>query len=195
MIAVRSIFAVAALAALAGCASSAPLEVGLGQPERAAAPSASERLVAALLDADRAGRSEDQARLLAAIGTIDALGGRPETDADRQQLTRWRAGLSGDGIPLRGRMLGPGYRSGRLAPGQASTLEQIFVGGQSATIAIMSGGEQSLQIWVIDADEKRVCSHTARRATCRWLPLFTQRHRIELRNPGRTEAEYYLAFE
>ena len=100
-----------------------------------------------------------------------------------------------DSPPLRGRILGPAYRSGRLQAGATMTLEQTFLAGQTATIALATRGNRSIAIRVMDARDKSVCSEVTEKGRCRWLPLFTQRHRIELTNPGRQEVAYVLALE
>lgn len=196
MIAHRHILMFAACASLGACASAPPeARVAGGDLATPSTQTRSERLLVALNSADSAERTGDEAELLAAVEAIEALGARPGTDADLADLERWRAAVEEQRIPMRGRTLGPAYRSGRLAPGEVMTMEQTFLGGESARVAISSRGEQALGMRVFDGSSKSVCSQVASSASCRWLPLFTQRHRIELENPGRAPVEYYLAFE
>jgi len=196
MTATRQVLMFAFCASLGACAS-VPAEAPVARVDSATpfTQTRAERLLVALRAADSAEQSGDQIELLAAVDAIEALGARPGTDADIADLERWRVAVEDQRIPMRGRTLGPAYRSGRLAPGQVMTIEQTFLGGESARVAISSRGEQALGMRVFDGSSKSVCSQVASSASCRWLPLFTQRHRIELENPGRAPVEYYLAFE
>lgn len=196
MTADRHVVLIAACAGLMACVGVQPA----GPVERVASPGDSspttgERLLIALQAADNAERMGDETGLLAAVEAIDALGARPGTETDLADLERWRAAVEQQRIPMRGRTLGPAYRSGRLAPGQVMTMEQTFLGGEAARVALSSRSQQALGMRVFDGSSKSVCKQVASSASCRWLPLFTQRHRIELENSGRTPVEYYLAFE
>lgn len=166
-----------------------------GDTKVTAAPESSERLVTALWRAADAEKKGDKEGLLLALITIDALGAQPMGEDDEAALTRWRQQISEEQLPMRGRMLGPGFKSGNLAPGTSVSLEQIFVGGEAAQIALSSQENQSVHVRVTDFNDKEVCAKSATEVSCRWLPLFTQRHRIELVNPGRTDVGYYLAIE
>ena len=195
MIAHRHILLVAACASLGACVSGPSEALTHGDSARPFSQTRGERLLIALHAAESAERAGAEADLLAALEAIEALGARPGTDADLADLERWRAAVAEKRIPMRGRTLGPAYRSGRLAPGQVMAMEQTFLGGEAARGAISSRGEQALGMRVFDGSSKSVCSQVASSASCRWLPLFTQRHRIELENPGRAPVEYHLAFE
>lgn len=183
---------------LAGCVSAPGGDIavsGEAESRTVGSPDAPERLVSALVAAAQAEDSADRAGLLAALDTIDGLNGRPATEGDRADLDRWRSRQDPATAPMRGRILGPGYRSGRIAPGARVAIEQTFLGGQSASIALSTRERKSLEFRVSDARDKTVCSKVSINATCRWLPVFTQHHRIELVNPGASEVVYYIAFE
>lgn len=196
MIVNRHVLVLATCLGLGACASVLP-DTPAARVDNAtqSAQTRAERLLFALHAADSAERSGDAAELLDAIETIEALGARPGSDVDLADLIRWRAAVEKQRIPMRGRTLGPAYRSGRLAPGQVTTMEQTFLGGKTARVAISSRGDQALGMRVFDGSSKNVCSQIAPNASCRWLPIFTQRHRIELENPGSALVEYYLVLE
>lgn len=182
--------AVAALA-LAGCASpgAAPASA-IG----AAAPPA-EQLADALLQADRAEQRGDAAALGTAALLLDRIGPEALTDDDAQTLSRWRASLPPGIPPLRGRALGPGYRSAVLMPGAATELSQTFLGGRRAQIVVRVAQGSALKLMVRDQSERTVCEAESDPVNCRWLPLYTQRHRIEIVNTGRKMARFYIVFD
>ncbi len=188
---------VAVLAALllAGCntATSQPLSA----PPLALAPAADPATDAAslLAAAEAAPTAEARAPLLA---RLDALGVRPAEDAASDDpLTGWRnQAKAGDGAPWRGRALGPAYRRAVVAPGESLVIQQIFLAGQRAQIAAhmagtASGGQVALAI--SNPRQEPVCTRQlAPRASCDWLPIFTERFAIALRNSGNREASVYL---
>src|SRR3546814_1711901 len=87
--------------------------------------------------------------------------------------------------PLRGRALGPAYVRGTRAPGAATSMMQLFLSGQPATIAANSNPSKGLRLKIYEADGKLVCDRRpAQSGDCRFTPVFTQRSRIELSNGG-----------
>jgi len=179
--------------ALSACADTA----GPPAPPRAALPvgaDASMRLADALAQADLAAEAGDGAGLARSLGAIAALGARPLDPSSVAQLAEWQ-GRSPAPPPLRGRALGPGYRQGVLAPGDDLSLEQTFLSGQKASIALTAPSGSALLLQVIDGSAKPVCTDRAATASCRWIPIFTQRHTIRLTNPGRRQARFYLVIE
>lgn len=96
-------------------------------------------------------------------------------------------------IPFRGRVLGPGYQRGWLPAGGEVLLEQQFMAGQRATIAVAGAPAAPLVLTVAGPGEAPVCRDTPR--ACRWLPLFTQRYAIVLRNTGPARVRYYLVLD
>jgi hypothetical protein len=183
--------AAGAALALAGCAGS---QVAPAPVATVAAPRA-EQLAEALVLADRAEQRSDAAALSKAALLIDRLGPEAQTDKDAETLSRWRASLPEDTPPLRGRALGPGYRSAVLMPGAATELSQTFLGGRSAQIVVRVAEGSALKLMVRDQSEREVCQAASDPVNCRWLPLYTQRHRIEIVNTGRTLARFYIVFD
>ncbi|MPS67579.1 MAG: hypothetical protein E2586_03685 [Novosphingobium sp.] len=156
-----------------------------------------ERVATALAAAQDAQGRADQNALSDALRIIDRSGARPLEDWNGPDpVPAWRALLPDRAaVPLRGSPLGPGYRSGQVRPGKSESFQQVFLSGRKASIALSSPGGAPLSLRVVDADRKQVCvSETARQA-CRWVPIFTQRYVIEVRNSGESQASYFLVVE
>ena len=150
---------------------------------------------------DRPGEREAEAAarqipaLAGALADVEALGGRPVDPADEAQLLAWRAQSGAPPIPMRGRTLGRGYRSGTITPGSNTVIEQTFLSGQKASIALSAADGKVLGLSVLDGKDQPVCREQSQRTSCSWVPLFTQRHTIRLRNPGPGEVRYYLVID
>lgn len=184
---------VTACALVAGCASVPP-----GAPLAGAVPATQTpgaRLAAALAAADAAAATGDQPALVRALADIEALGGRPDDPAGEAQLSAWHAKSGAAPIPLRGRTLGRGYRSGTITPGSNLVIAQTFLSGQKASIAVSAVDGKALGLSVLDGKDQPVCREQSQRASCSWIPLFTQRHTIQVRNPGPREVRYYLVID
>lgn len=183
-----------ALGMLASCGPAATRE-GLAQPKSLSSASSAMRLADALAQADVAGRTGDDATLALPLATIAALGARPLDDAARSALALWQERVPDHGPPMRGRTLGPGYRHGMLNAGGDILIEQTFLSGQKASIALSSPDAAQLRLQVIDGASQPICQHTAVRPSCEWVPMFTQRHQIHVINPGRRKARFYLVVD
>ena len=126
----------------------------------------------------------------AAQKTLDRLGVRP---LDAKQSAEVK--VAGE-QPFRGRVLGPGYQQGWLDAGAETKLEQQFLAGQRATVAVagtVGKGAAPLVLTVAEPGEAPVCRDAAR--ACRWLPLYTQRYAITLRNTGAARIRYHLVLD
>lgn len=164
------------------------------------APDADMTPVAQVADALAAGeQAADEGRaepLMAAAERLRRLGARPAGEDD-DAAARWRrqaiAAGAASPAPLRGRLLGPAYRSGSIAPGQSISTEQIFLAGQRAEVAIVSQGAGTLTMRIGEGDtpicERRVA---APRGGCSWIPTFTRRVEIRLSNPSAQPLRYWL---
>jgi hypothetical protein len=183
-----------ALAVLASCGPAATM-TGVGQAEPLPPGSSAMQVADALAQADRAARSGDAAALTLPLATIAALGAHPLDDAAQSTLALWQRKAPDQGPPLRGRTLGPGYRHGTLDAGADLRIEQTFLSGQKATIALSSPDAAQLRLQVIDGASQAICQHTASRPSCEWVPMFTQRHMIHVINPGRRKARFYLVVD
>lgn len=180
-------------ALVAGCAS-VPVSAPFGEAGPAT-QTPHGRLAAALAAADVAAASGDSPALARALADIEALGGRPDDAVGALQLAAWQAKTGGVSIPLRGRTLGRGYRSGTITPGSNMVIAQTFLSGQKASIAVSAVDGKPLGLSVLDGKDQPVCREQSQRASCSWIPLFTQRHTIQVRNPGPREVRYYLVID
>jgi hypothetical protein len=176
---------------LAGCASSTDC---CGEPSTATASSveasAAERLAAALVDADAAYARDDKVRLADALRRFDALGGKPLDDTPTD-LAIWRAAID-QPPPMRGRSLGPGYRSGQLSAGRSEQLEQVFLSGKRASVALSAPSGARLKLEIVDRSQAAVCGKEGNSSHCQWVPLFTDRYQIRIINPGEKAVRYFL---
>lgn len=191
----RRLASLSALAMLAACA--APRAVEPAAPVQAMAPAdRAERVAEALVLAERAERAQDPAALALAAARLDQLGAKPETEADEAAMGRWLASLPADAQPMRGRALGPAYRSATLASGATTQLNQTFLGGRSAQIVLRVSRGPIPQLVVRDQSARQVCKAAADDPVkCRWVPLYTQRHSIEIVNTGPQLSEFYIVFD
>lgn len=187
-------FASFAVFALAGCAglSRNPSPVAVSSSSNASSAAV---LADALAAADRADGAGDDAGLGRAMATINARDARPLDPSGTAQLARWQSRSPYTPPPLRGRTLGPGFRKGTLAAGSEFVIEQTFLSGQKASVALSTPDGARLGLQVIDSAAKPVCQSAAKTPACEWIPIFTQRHVIRLTNPGRREVRFYLVIE
>ncbi|MCZ8137460.1 MAG: hypothetical protein O9266_14300 [Porphyrobacter sp.] len=191
----KRLASLSALALLAGCA--APGAVEPAAPVQTMAPTdRAERVAEALVMAERAERAQDPAALAQAAARLDRLGAKPETAADEAVMGRWLASLPADAQPMRGRALGPAYRSAALDPGATTQLNQTFLGGRSAQIVLRVSRGPTPKLVVRDQSARQVCKPVADDPVkCRWVPLYTQRHSIEIVNTGPQMSEFYIVFD
>lgn len=186
---IRAVWASLGCLALAACATTDP---GVEIAETAVETNLSdtERLAVALVDADDAFARGDKARLADALRRFDSLGGKPLGASD-PELERWRRAAN-QAPPMRGRSLGPGYRSGQLSPGRSEQLEQVFLSGKRASVALSAPSGARLKLEVQDRRDEAVCGKEGNPNHCQWVPLFTDRYRITIVNPGQTAVRYFL---
>jgi len=182
-----------ACATLAACAATddARVEAAAEQPTTPATEA--ERLAVTLTEADDAFARGDRQALTGALQRIDALGGHP-LDQHAAQLQQWRQAAV-PGPPMRGRPLGPGYRAGQLAPGGSEQIEQTFLSGERASIALSSPSKVQLTLHVANGREQSVCGRQGNPSQCNWVPIFTERYRITVTNQTTRPAHYFLVVE
>lgn len=182
-----------ALLLLAGCNTAGGQ--ALSSPPLAAAADPAEDAAALLAAAEAAPTAEARAPLVA---RLDALGVHLAADAGSDDpLAGWRSqAKAGDGTPWRGRALGPAYRRAVVAPGESLVIQQIFLAGQRARIAAQVAGTPAsgqVDLAISNPRAEPVCTRQlAPRASCNWLPIFTERFAIALHNTGNREASVYL---
>ena len=150
--------------------------------------------VAALLARADAAASEPGARaqLRADLIALDRFGAHA-ADADDPR-PQWRAAAKLDvDADYRGRVLGPAFRRGTIAPGGVARIEQQFLGGQRSSIAVSGVPGEGVTVSVRDPDDAAVCG--GERAACSWLPLYTQRYTISIHNAAPHPARFYLVVD
>ena len=182
------------MSALASCAQIDEVAV-VSAPAPTAKSSATVMLAAALADADVAAGTGNNGGLAQSLTTIAALDAHPLDPAAKAQLAQWQIQSPNTAPPLRGRTLGPGFRKGTLNAGGDLRIEQTFLSGQKASIALSTPGGSKLRLQVIDGAAKPVCQDVATTPACEWIPIFTQRHVIQLTNLGKQETRFYLVIE
>lgn len=193
MNALRSILGSAALLAAAP-ALSAPVAPG----DAARLPMArDERVAEALVTAQQAVISSDRVALADALRIVERSGARPlQGWSGADPVPAWRTLVpNAEGAVLRGSPLGPGYRTGQVGAGKIDSFQQVFLSGRKASIALSTAGGEPLSLRVIDAERRPVCLADAPRRACRWVPVFTQRYMIEVRNGGQSQANYFLVVD
>jgi hypothetical protein len=158
-----------------------------------------DRAVQALGRGDSAARSGDRRLLSRAAVALRASGAAPVA-GDEDLAARWlhrglhRAGVSGPAVE-RDRALGPGYRNMGLPAGTSARFNQTFLAGQRARIAVVPTGRADYAMVVTDDNEAIVCRASPGHDRCDWVPTYTARFKIELRNPGRAQGKYYLVVQ
>lgn len=190
--------ALGAALALAGCGAGGASPRGTAQVPLAAPDTASgraEHVAEALLAAERAERTADTAALAQAALALERLAPVAQTGEDDATLRRWRASLPAGAPPMRGRALGPAWRSVTLQPGASAQLNQTFLGGRSAQIVVRVTEGSTPNLMVRDQSAREVCRAEKDPVNCRWVPLYTQRHRIEIINSGRRVSKFYIVFD
>ena len=175
-----------------GLLASSPVRSDEAAPPSRALATA-ELLAAADAAADRRGRT-GRRDLGKAVVKLERIGARAQ-DGQEDVVADWRdlAGAAATGPAYRGRVLGPAYRRGWLEPGAELKVEQLFLGGQAANVAVAATPDQPLHLTVQGADAAARCGASAR--DCRWVPIFTERYTIRVRNGGSARARYYLVFD
>lgn len=152
----------------------------------ASSPDAFDRVTAALAASyTQAGRSH-------AGHVLTATGARPLDDGPDLALT-WAHGRNRSPV-YRERALGPAYKRVTIGSGAVVRFGQTFLAGRQARVAIVPDMAGRFELGVTDDDGAVQCA--ARRAgRCDWVPLWTTRFQIELKNPGPNAASCYIIVE
>ena len=153
-----------------------------------AAPGAIDRVLDALAASGRPAGQRAAAAVLAAEGA------RP-IDGAPDLAVQWAAAGRPAREFWRTRALGPGYRAVRLGGGQAIRLEQVFLAGQRAQVAVAAPAAMAFALSVSDDDDRRACAVSNRRAKCDWTPYYTTRFKIDLKNASRQAGTFYLVLQ
>lgn len=154
-------------------------------------------LVAELLDTAiatddaRSPRKNLRRKLAQTLDRLDRTGAHPIAGS-MDAVAAWRAT---NRLPpadaWRGRVLGPGYRSGAVAPGADLMLEQLFLGGKPASLALATSN-QPIRMSVTAPDGSSICEG---KLACNWTPRFTERYRVYIRTLGTKSAGFFLVVD
>ncbi len=139
----------------------------------------------------------DRDTLGKAARTLDALGAHPADDHDPDLARLWAAAAyrgKAAPPPFRGRILGPGYVAGAVAAGGRVATEQLFLGGQSAHVAVSTATSAKLSLTIRNGSGDTVCAipNNSANTACHWVAIFSERYRIEVSNPSAQSAKYFL---
>lgn len=175
----------------------APAGVAARDAIEAPATTRADKAAALLVAADRGaqdGSLEGRRLLAASLAALERLGVHAQPDSEDGALGDWRRIAGSEGaVPDRGRILGPAYRRGWIDPGQQLRVEQLFLSGQTATVALAATPDQPVRLAVTGPNAPVACPDDAR--NCKWLPLFTQRYAITIANTGTQRARFYLVVD
>jgi hypothetical protein len=137
---------------------------GAGSPDRVIDPS--EQVAIALSEGSNARlkRHIDKTKLLHAIEVLVRLGARPADDNETDIVAVWRAesGAPPADSVYRGRILGPAYRSGLVAPKMPVDTEQLFLAGQLASLSVAPSKGARLKLTVTNGAGDSICSVAVR---------------------------------
>lgn len=151
------------------------------------------QLAKALLEGQRAEQAAGTARaqhLQRAALKLTALGARP-VEGDDDLAEAWLARAASLGarapkrIPYRGRVLGPSYKRVRLSATSPVETTQLFLAGTQARITLVTPAKGDAHLQVRAPDDTVACqvASTPDGRDCSWLPLYTQRYRLDLKSP------------
>lgn len=160
-----------------------------------------DRTVDALAVGSAAIGAGDRTRLHRAAIELSASGATPlprgEDVAARWLAKAGRLAKSGRGAPapFRDRALGPGYLSIRLKRDGVWRLDQTFLAGRRARVAVVNAASGSFALQIIDDDRQTVCRASSLHRQCDWVPAYTARFTIEMRNPGPQPGQYFVIMQ
>jgi|TARA_R100000049_G_C1953524_1_gene103826 hypothetical protein len=181
---------------LVGCAVPADPGPSAIIPAPSSGMTSTERLAYDLIEADSAFAADDRELLAEHVRAIELAGARPSDARGEAALRAWRGALPPEQRPMRGRVLGPAYISGRLAPGGKLRTEQVMLGGKPVSVAAGTAPRNGLRLRIARGDGNLVCEQSPAHAReCRFVPTYTQRYRIELHNSGKRDARYHIVFD
>ena len=149
-------------------------------------PDAFERVTAALSASQTAADRSHAARVLAASGA------RPLDDGPDLAVA-WAKGRNRTPV-YRERALGPAYKRVTIGSGAVMRFGQTFLAGRQARVAVVPDKSARIDLAVSDEDGAAQCT-APRAGRCDWVPLWTTRFQIELKNPGPAPASYYIIVE
>ena len=157
------------------------------------------RTAYAILIGNQGEENNDAKALRAAAQTLAGIGARPDAEEQDDLSRRWgeQAKLIDPSTTLpvyRGRALGPSYKKGMVSAVSKVSTDQIFLAGKKASVALVPVSSRPMSIKIFDDQGKNICSQStsSKPASCQWLPLFTERYRINIHTSESQPVIYYL---
>lgn len=172
-----------------------PLSAAPQQPSGQAISRATR--ISQLLTRADAASSRGDVKTLSDIVTVLVNSGVGPVEGEAQDpIPGWIRQAEMTGTPMRGRLLGPGFVRGQLAPGESWRREQTFFSGKPSTLSVTASGAGKVRMRIVDSAMRTVCQRaSSMQKPCEFTPIYTQRYRIELTNEGNGNAIYYLVFD
>ncbi|WP_430429726.1 hypothetical protein [Parasphingorhabdus sp.] len=157
------------------------------------------RTANAIAQGEAALRSDQADSLMRAAQILAAVGARP-ADSNADNLADTWAQIASRQNPqlvapiYRGRLLGPAYKSGTITGNGSIVIEQLFLAGKKATVALVPAAASKLTIHVKNGNGEPICvkPKVKEKASCQWLPVFTDRFEIRVQNQSQTSVKYHL---
>ena len=157
------------------------------------------RAAHAILTGQQGEQDADAKALRTAAQILQSLGARPDVEQDDDLSSRWASQAKSidpvTELPVyRGRALGPSYKKGMVSALSTVSTDQIFLAGRKASVALVPVSSKPMSIRISDGQGKNICnrSTSAEPANCEWLPLFTERYRINIQTSASQPVTYYL---
>lgn len=173
----------------------AALAVGVAAHAQPGGELLSTRVAALLAAADDAANGSAKARraLPSLLDALARFGAHPAAGDDAVAEWRETAGLRGDSRGVwRGRVLGPAYHRGALAPAAAFRTEQLFLAGEQASVSVATSPKSPVRM-TVSSSGASPCARLGN--ACAWLPIFTQRYTITVENQSKAPVRYYVVID
>lgn len=198
-----SLVAMIVIGAIASCTSSQPGRNPITAPTPSGDEIAQDSDVARVADAiamgNQANEAADSEHLMQAAKVLDVLGARPADSGDEDLAKLWAATAIRQNPQInppvyRGRVLGPAYKKGVVSSHDVIILEQLFLAGKKASIALVPSPESEVSVSVKNSQGSAICvrPNMRKRASCQWLPVFTERYQIHIKNETQQNISYHL---
>jgi len=191
---------VSILTACTGVASGSAAQTSPGQIAMPAVDASAVMRTADAIVAGQVGATNSDAEALrTAAQTLESLGARPDGDQENNLSKSWseQANLLDPSTTppvYRGRALGPSYKKGIVSARSRVSIDQIFLAGRKASVALVPASPKPMSIEISDGKGKNICIRrtSLKPANCEWLPLFTERYKINIRTSESRPVTYYL---
>jgi len=186
----------AAAAFVSACVSTGAIAPATSAAEASEPATRAATIAKRLAQGEAAYEAGDQDTLGDIVAALAASRLKPLDASQTDTLAMWQTASGVQPTPFRGRLLGPAYVRGELAPGEVWRSAQTFKSGEASTLSVSHKGLGPVRMTVSDAKARKVCAERRMKSpACRFTPMFTQRYEIELTNEGDENAVYFLVFD